>query len=147
MKFKLQSILDLRENMEKVKQRELGTTLIERQDLERQRMSLYISKDELSELTRQHMTYKVNIYELQQARKYSKCIEEQIQKKTTEITQKEQQIEKKKKELSEAVKQRKIIENLKEIKREEYLEEEKKHANNLIDELISYKYTAKERGD
>lgn len=147
MKFKLQPILNLRENMEKVKQRELGITLMERQDLESQRLSLYISQDELSGFTKQHMIHKVNIYELQQAKRYNKCIEEQIQKKTAEIAQKEQQIKNKKKELSEAVKQRKIIENLKEIKREEYLEEEKKHANNLIDELISYKYTAKERGD
>lgn len=147
MKFKLESVLKLRENIEKVKKRELGIATGNKQLLDDKKESLVSKKKNALNEARQQTSKHLDVQSLKQLRNYSVYIDEQIQSVNLDLVQAKRVVEQKKTEVAEAMKQRKMIEKLKEIKRQELYEEEKQQEINLLDEIVSYKYTTKERGE
>lgn len=147
MKFKLESVLKLRENIEQVKKRELGIATGNRQLLESKKENLVNKKISVQDETRQSASKDLDVQNLKELRLYATHIDGQIQGVNLDIVKANQVVKEKKLELAEAMKQRKMVEKLKEIKREQLYEEEKKQEINLLDEIVSYKYTTKKRGE
>ena len=68
--------------------------------------------------------------------KIIKKIEEQMQN----INKAKEIVEEKRLALLEAMKERKVLETLKEKEKENYFKEELKNEQKIIDEIVSYKY-------
>lgn len=143
MKFKLEPVLSLRENVEQVKKKELGIASTRKQELEGYKEQLITQKDSVFELSRANMSHKIDAGVLKHLRDYAGHIQTAIQKVDGDIVQAESVVIQKKKELAEAMKQRKILEKLKELKKEQYEKEQIEKQALLLDELVSYKYAAK----
>ena len=79
--------------------------------------------------------------------RYSLHIKEKIHEKENHIDDAEKRVVQKRDELLCAMKERKILENLRELKREHYLTEAKKTEQLLVDEMVSYKYGELRRRD
>lgn len=147
MKFKLESVLKFRENIEQVKKRELGIATRNKQILNTKKVDLANKKMSVVDEARQQSLKRVDIQSLKQLGTYVTYIDKQIDQVNLDIVKASQVVEEKKVELAEAMKQRKMIEKLKEIKRQQLYEEEKQQEISLLDEIVSYKYTTKERGE
>ncbi|MGL6173044.1 MAG: flagellar export protein FliJ [Cellulosilyticaceae bacterium] len=143
MKFKLQSVLKLKENVEQVKKRELGLATIQRQGLETHREKLTEQKKSMLNETKNSQSELINIMDIKELRNYSAYIDSCIQKVSSDIVQAEHTIIEKKSELAEAMKQRQMMEKLKQIKAEQFEQEERQKENSLLDEMISYKYAVR----
>ena len=74
---------------------------------------------------------------------YLKSLEIKITAQNKQISKARDQSEKKRAELSEALKDRKALERLKEKSLEEYKKEESLAEQKVTDEIVSYKYNKK----
>ncbi len=139
-KYKLEPILNLKEKMEDNKKRELGLAnqLYERAKTEKAK--LVEARNKAYEEAKMQNSNRVNIEHLKQLNQYLNYMKQEIHHKEQEVIKASIKVDEKRNELIEAVKERKILENLKEIKLEEYKEEETKKENNIIDEIVTYKY-------
>ena len=70
-------------------------------------------------------------------------MEQAIKAKVEELEEAEQKVQEKRNELLEAVKERKILENLKTIEKEVFDEEAKREEQRILDDLVTYKYGIK----
>lgn len=147
MKFKLEPVFKLRESVEKAKKRELGIAISYKHGLDNKKNILLSHKVAAITELRQQIIQSLEVERLKQLRIYSNYINGQLQKINTEIVKASEIIEEKKIEVAEAMKQKKVIEKLKEIKIQEIYEEQIRQEASLLDEIISYKYTTKERGE
>lgn len=142
-RFKLQSLVTLRENVEKSLKRELGVLNYQYQETEKRLQELQEAIKETCEALKKSTQGQVQISDIQHYRHY--LIRQQQQEKEVKnaLHLLEDKINLKKGELLEAVKERKILDNLKEMKKQEYIVEEKQQEQKIVDEIVSYKYTQK----
>lgn len=145
-KFKLKPLLTLKENLEEAKKRELGilnTKYQEKKDAqELLSESIKNTYQELKKCREGHIDFAgIQHYQYFLAKQQSEATQMK-----EEIRELEKKIDFKKDELLSAIKERKIFENLQEMKKEEYMEQEKEKEQKIADEIVSYKYTQKVRG-
>jgi flagellar FliJ protein len=140
--FKLQPVLSLKENLEDMKKRELGNA----QQLKNQRL---LEEDRLIEHQNTVLnTIKnkgigcIDVNEMKSYAPYMKEVQKKVVAKHEEVLQAEEEVEERRKELQEAWKEKKILGNLKDIQKEIYRWEEQKKEQQVIDEIVSYKYLA-----
>lgn len=146
-KFELQPVLALKEKLEDNKKRELGLANTKHEKLIDEKSSLMsLHNEAYGEIRKQYGT-QLNMNDLKQLNYYTSRLNKQIETKEIEIVQAEQEVHKKRNELLEAVKQRKILENLREIKLEQFKGEEVKAENQIVDEIVSYKYGTVKRSE
>lgn len=141
-KYRLEPVLALKEKLEENKKRELGLAHQYYEKVNADKDKLVKAQEKAYEEVRNQANEKVNISQLKQFHHYSHYIEKAIELKTKEIDLATKEVEQKREALIEAVKERKILGNLKEIHLEAYKEEEKKKENSVVDEIVSYKYSA-----
>lgn len=146
-KFKLESILSLRRNTETMCQRELGIVLTQKNQLEKQYNQLVEAREENFRLMRPKYNESLNIDAIKNYKHYDETIKKNQVQLKAELDSIERLVNEKKEALKEAVKQRKIIENLRKIKYEEYIDFCKKEEQQLVDELIAYKYALNDKED
>lgn len=146
-KFELQPVLALKEKLEDNKKRELGLANTKHEQLVDERSTLMTLHNEAYNEIRQQCDGGLNISNLKQFNYYTARLNKQIEKKELEIVKAKRIVSEKRNELLEAVKQRKILENLKEIKLEQFKGEEVKAQNQIVDEIVSYKYGAVKRSE
>ncbi|ONI46155.1 flagellar export protein FliJ [Epulopiscium sp. SCG-B10WGA-EpuloA2] len=147
MKFRLESILSLKKNIEQMKQKELADAYFEKQKLVNEKNQLENNKEILNKNTRQSLKGKVNPKDLIQNSQYVGVLDIQIKNTNTEIVKADNNILVKQKNLVEAMKERKILENLKEIHLEEFRKEQLFEEQKLADEVVGYRYIQRERGE
>lgn len=147
MKFELEAVLSLKQNIEDVKKRELGLANLKKMQLEEEKEILEETFTTTLGQAKISAQNKVNVEHIKQTHHYTKHLKTQIKDKDCEIIDADKQVEQRRKELTEAVKQRKILENLKTLRLEQFYEEEKKREQNLTDEIVSYQYTKKGKGE
>ena len=133
----------LRENQEEAKKRELGNLNSHYQQTKLILEKNLLEQIEVNQKLKEKAKTKVNVAEIQSYHYYWKVLKDKEKNihKNLEIIN--DQIYLKKEELKQAMKERKIIENLKEIAYENYLEEQKQQESKIVDEIVSYKYTTK----
>lgn len=146
-KFELQPVLALKEKLEDHKKRELGIANTKQEKLVNEKALLMSLHDGAYDEIRKQNAEKIDVNTLKQFNYYTAHLNKVIEKKDLEIVKATQEVHEKRNELLEAVKQRKILENLKEIKFEQFRDEELKAENQIVDEIVSYKYGAVKRSE
>lgn len=142
-KFKLASILSLREKMEESKKRELGAANLYKDQLQAEELDLIAKREEAVQVIKSHNTQSIDIRNLRAFNIYDGYMKQAIERKNNEVKKAEKQVEEKREALLEAVKDKKIIENLKEIHKELFIEEQKQSEQTIVDDLVTYKYGRK----
>lgn len=147
MKFRLESILSLKENIEQVKQKELADAFAKKQAILIRQQSFIDAKDHLNQIIKDSLNGSITPQELIINTRYIGVLDTQIQNIQVEITNVDAEIEVKRLALVEAMKERKILDNLKEMQLEEFRKEELLNDQKLTDEVVGYRYIQRERGE
>ena len=143
--FRLQSYLGVKEQLEEQKKNEYATAL---RCLEEERQKKRILEQELAENVTLFKKALRTTIEPAGIRRYNNRIEllkVWIIEQEERIKRAEQYAEEKRLELVEAMKERKALETVKERSYEEYLNEEKKAEQALVDGIVSYRYAVSGR--
>ena len=146
-KFELQPVLSLKEKFEDSKKRELGLANTKHEKLVNEKAKLMLMHDEVYDEIRNQYDSHINVSHLRQFNQYAKHLNKKMAQKEIEIVKAQKIVDQKRDELIEAVKQRKILDKLKEIRFEQFREEELKAENQIVDEIVSYKYGATKRSE
>ncbi len=146
-RFSLQATLNLREKTEQTKKRELGLLNNAYQHKEQECAVLLQAIQDTYKQLKSVANGVVDYLAQQQYLNYLHKQHRDEKALKDDMLKLQKQIDIKKEELAEAVKERKILQNLKERKYLDYLQEEKAREQKQVDELISYQYTQKRKGD
>ena len=144
-KYKLEPILALKEKLEDSKKRELGVAHQYHEKAKTEKEELIKKRENAYNNSKIIINEKLNIMQLRQLDCYANHIDQAIHSKDKEIAIAAEKVEQKREELIGAVKERKILENLKEIQFEEFKEEEKRKENAIVDEIVTYKYRVNQK--
>lgn len=146
-KFELNSVLSLKEKLEDAKKRELGLANTHKEQLEVKKNVLVEEHGGIYSQIKRNSSKQVNIREVKVLNQYSTYVNQQIKQTEVHIDNAQKVVDKKHKELLSAVKERQILDNLKEIKLEQYRENTKRAEQLILDETVSYKYGRLKKGD
>ena len=133
--FNLQKVLDIRVHKEEQKSIELGKakSIFE---LEKMRLNnLNTKKDQVLKETSEAFTSTPDLNQILIGGSYIRQLNTSIEKQKTVIVEKNKIVDEKRNELLEAVKEKKIVENLKERKKEEYKKQLLRAENKRDDEV------------
>lgn len=147
MKFRLESILSLKNNIEQMKQKELADAFLAKQKLVDKKNELTVIQKNINLQIRRSLIGTIAPNTLLNFTNYQAKLEKDINHVDSQITKASLVVKQKQEELVEAMKERKILENLKnmhiEAVRTHMLAEEQK----LADEIVGYKYIERERSE
>lgn len=139
--FPLQSLLHIKEKMETQYQMEYGVAVQQRdrQQQEINRIGGLIREENQVFFEKQSVAFRVrDLTAVQNKIAYLKAKEKEAAARLYEL---EDQVVRKRDQLSKAMQERKTYEILREKALEAYYEEEKQEAMKLIDEQVSFKYS------
>ena len=139
-KFSLEPVLSLREKMEDNKKRELGEATQHQEKVYQEKLYLEQRKEELLDLTREQSKEIVNVSEIRALNQYNSYMVKAIWHKEQEFEAAKQVVSEKRQALLEAVRDRKILDNLKAIYRENFDEEEKQAEQRILDDMVTYRF-------
>ena len=145
-KFSLEPVLSLREKIEDNKKRELGEATQHREKVYKEKLYLEQIKEEALNLTRRQSRETVNVLELRTLNQYNSYMVKAVQNKEDELDKAKQLVDEKREALLEAVKDRKILDNLKTIHKENFEEEEKRAEQRILDDMVTYRFGNKGKG-
>lgn len=135
--FSLQSVLNIRIQTEDNLKNELGKAM----------QLLELEKQKLSELEREldglvnefnRKTKKTTVRKLIEVKEYLSLLDSKIKRQKENVNSAMLNVDKIREELLKAVKERKILEKLRDRKYEEYLLEQKRLEQKTNDEIVSY---------
>lgn len=138
--FKLQSFLGLKQKIEDQKKNEYGKAIKVLEEEKTKKNKLLNQYLNTINQMKQKIIEGIKPNELQQYNNFISYILKAIQQQEEVIIKAQDLVDKKREELVNAMKDRKMIETLKEHKYEEYVKEEKKLEQKVIDEIVSFKY-------
>jgi len=143
--FKLEKVLNYKETVEnekktkfaQIKQRLHKEELL-LDDYYKQKKSIIEEKNSFNENIKAGELYLYNLY--------INTINKKIERQKSIILKTKEELNKAKDEMLNAVKEKKIFEKLKENKYEEFISEQKKEEEKIVDNLVSYKTATRIRG-
>ncbi len=142
--YRLQSLINIKEKLEEQKKNELA---VENHKLNEEKQILNNFYHELNDLLKKQeleQENNINAFRLQLYIQYIDKIKVEIEKQIKVVKDQEDKVEVVRGELLEYTKAKKSLEKLKEKDYENYLEEEKKAEQKIVDEIVSYKYNSRE---
>lgn len=142
-KFKLEPVLSLKEKIEDSRKRELGIATIHKEALLNEKLQLMKKKDKAMDEIKTHNNSVVDVQSFKAFNQYSVYMDQAIKAKNKQVQEAQKKVEEKREELLEAVKERKILDNLKDIQNEVFIEEEKREEQRILDDIVTYKYGKK----
>jgi len=144
--FKLQSVLNLKKQNEDSKKNELGKAI---QRLEAEKQKLAALEDTLENIVKEfnEKTKKATVHELIEYNEYLSLLNSRIKVQKENVKNAALNVDKVREELIFAVKERKILDKLKEKQHEEFLTEQKKLEQKTNDEIVSYNHNDNSSGD
>lgn len=144
--FKLQSVLNLRKQKEDSIKNELANAT---RKLEAEKRKLSELETMLEDTVREfnEKTKKTTVHELIEFNEYLSLLNSRIKTQKENVNNAAQYVDKVREELVKAVKERKILEKLRERQFEEFLLEQKKLEQKTNDEIVSYNYNENDSGD
>ena len=145
-KFSLEPVLSLREKIEDNKKRELGEATQYREKVYEEKLHLEQIKEDALNLTRKQSRESVNVLELRTLNQYNSYMVKAVQNKEYELNKAKQVVDEKREALLEAVKDRKILDNLKTIHKESFEQEEKRVEQRILDDMVTYRFGNKGKG-
>lgn len=137
--FRLQPVLNIRNQQEENLKNEMGKAI---QKLEEEKQKLHSLEDKESQIVDEFnkKTKKTTVKSLLQFNDYIGFLKSDIMTQKENVNKAAVNVDKVREELIKAVKNRKIMDKLKEKKKEEYVQEEKKLEHKTNDEIVSYDY-------
>ena len=144
-KFNLEPVLSLKEKIEDNKKRELGLATMAEEKIYQEKLALEQKKEEALQQVRNQENVAIDILNVRIFNQYNSYMNHAIHQKGVELSEAQQEVEAKRQELLEAVKDRKILDNLKAIYRESYEEEAKRDEQRILDDMVTYRFGNKER--
>lgn len=137
--FRLQPVLNIRNQQEENLKNEMGKAI---QHLEAEKQKLLSLENKKSQIVDEFnkKTKKTTVKSLLQFNDYLEFLKAEIISQKENVNKAAINVDKIREELVKAVKTRKIMDKLKEKKKEEYVQEEKKLENKANDEIVSYDY-------
>ncbi len=141
-KFRLQGYLNIKEKLEEQKKLDYGKALKTLEEEKVKKAKLQTSKNETLQAFKKGVGNDgfIRPNEIQNYNNYIKATNERIKKQEQVVKEAGDQAEQKRKLLVEAVKDRKALDVLKEKALSDYMIEENKAEQKVIDEIVSYKY-------
>ena len=141
--FRLDSYLNVKEKVEAQKKNEYGQALA-RLETERQKLRELVEQQEEQILNfRKSLETSIRPIEIKRYNNRIEIIKIWIAEQEQRIFAAEDYAEKKRLELVEAMKERKMLDTVREKSYEEYVIEEQRAEQRTIDELVSYKASVK----
>lgn len=141
--FKYQKILNRREDEEEEVKTRLGKANHELQQLLAKKAEVLKRQQDYLVSIEQRLASGVRTSELQMFEQSKHYLKDQLEQLESKIVDRQLKIIKIKKELTEAVKQRKIMEKLKENDYEAYIEAVNAAENKVIEEIVNYRSSQK----
>lgn len=144
--FRLQPVLNLKNQQEDNLKNELGKAL---RRLDNEKHKLAQLKSSLIDLEAQfnEKVKKSDVYKLVKFNEYLSLITSKIKLQKEKVNCAALNVDKVREELVKAVKERKILDKLKEKKKEEYFQEQKWFEQKTNDEIVSYNRKDSSSGD
>ena len=146
-KFRLQTFLNLSEQKEKSAKNELGVAI---QKLERQKEILRQIQNTIEDQEngyRNEALSKMPILRLKQRIEYIKAIKEKEEEQQQRVNEEKVNVDKIRVRLIEIMKEKKIMEKLRQKEFTLFMKEQDKKAQLLVDELVSFNESKKTAGD
>ncbi len=144
-KFSLEPVLALKEKVEDSKKRELGVATTHQEKIYQEKLLLEKKKDEALSEARFIEKQFVDVSAIKAFNQYNHYISQTIEAKEKQLEEAKIKVEEKRNALLEAVKERKILDNLKAIHKEAFIEEEKRDEQRITDDIVTYRFGRKER--
>lgn len=142
--FRLESYLSVKEKMEEQRKLEYGKSLAKLEEERKIKESLIDEKNNNVVSFKNSILKGVNPSTLDNYNKYIDLIKKKIESQNVAIKKAEDAAEEKRVQLVEAMKERKMLETLKEKDKEAYLKEVLQKEQKVTDEIVSYQYNDKD---
>ena len=139
--FRFASNLRVKERLEEQKKLEYGKALAALENEKQKKRILLTERENTINSFRESVQKDITPYDLQMHNNYLGVLKERIIKQDAAIKRAEEFAEKKRLELVEAMKERKIMEKLKEKDFEEFKIAEQLKEQKIQDEIVSYRYS------
>ena len=139
--FRFASNLRVKERLEEQKKLEYGKALAALENERQKKRILLTERENTINSFRESVQKDITPYDLQMHNNYLGVLKERIIKQDAAIIKAEEFAEKKRLELVEAMKERKIMEKLKEKDFEEFKIAEQLKEQKIQDEIVSYRYS------
>lgn len=138
--FRLEKVLNYKENIENIKKGEYGDINRRLNNEEEKLLNYNIHKEDL--LTKKYESIKnTNVAYLKLYNNYLQEISSSIEKQERIISSIKEELEKTKEELLVAMREKKVFEKLKENDYNEFLKEVKKDEEKLVDGIVTFNST------
>lgn len=138
-KFKLQKLLDYRLSMEEEKKNKLGEASRRLEEEKARLRELKNRQNEMNRTFREKTSQGMPVNELKLLANYIDYYKRGIKAQKTKVKMAEDYVDVCREELIKASQEKKMIEKLKEIDYGEFLYEEQKKEEKLVDDLVSFK--------
>lgn len=138
--FKLEKVLNYKENIENLKKTEYGDVNRRLNNEQEKLLNYNIHKENLV-TQKNDSTKNINVGSLKLYNNYLQDISTNIKKQESIISDIKDELEKTKEELLIAMKEKKIFEKLKENDYNEFLSEVKKNEEKLVDGIVTFNST------
>ena len=138
--FNMQGLLNIKEKLEEQTKTEYGKALAKLEQEKSILLNLKNKKQENILSFRESINKGVKPNYIDNINKYISLIDKKIEGQMQNINKAKEIVEEKRLALLEAMKERKVLETLKEKEKENYFKEELKNEQKIIDEIVSYKY-------
>ncbi len=145
-KFRLQTLLKLKEQFEKNAKNELGIAVMK---LEEEKDKLRVIEDNIDVSTndfRKACQGTIQREKIKELKTFLEYLQKAKERQEVNVKRQQENVDKIREKLVEIMRERKVLENLKEKEFQEYLKEEEKKEQQRVDELVSYKEAAKVDG-
>lgn len=148
-KFNLESVLSLRESKEENSKRIFGEALDQKQIIIDKMIFIKKQKEDLEAQLIQILNNgeRLDFKTINNLRNNILFLEKSLKEQSIALINANKKVEQTRLVYLEDLKQRKVLSSLKEKRQEEYILEETRKENILLDELISYKYTSNKGGE
>lgn len=143
--FPMQNILEMKEKLEEQAKNEYGQAnarlLLEQENLEKVK-----KRQEEAEQKLKQVLYEIlSVTEIRKREDAVEIIKTYVKQQLLVVKRCEKEVEAAREKLTEAMKERKIFEKLREKAFEEFMKEEGRREQKEVDELMSYKYGTRTR--
>ena len=144
--FRLQPLLSVKSQQEDNQKNELGKAM---RKLEKEKSTLRSLESEEVKLIKEfnEKSKKSTVEKLIKFNEYLSFLNSKIKQQKENVNCAARNVDKVREELIRIVKERKILDNLKDKKHEQFLLEQKKEEQRLNDEIVSYKHKGKDTGE
>lgn len=141
--FRLQSYLGVKEQLEELKKNEYGMALrrLEEEKQRKARMEQELAENVL--LFKKTLAATIAPTEIRRYNNRIELLKTWIIEQDERVKEAEIEAEEKRLELVEAMKDKKALETVKERNYEEYLKDEQRAEQTIVDGIVSYQYSAK----